>query len=563
MGKVKVAGVWTGTLEVNPNECTVSALREQVARHSNLNPDTINLICCGRVLKDDLINNPTLAHLGLPTNPKIMATKISPLHGQLLLADEHRSSRLSRLKAAVGALARRHADGSLPVEDFNIQLEDQSGHKVDMGSETDQRAIMMGLMLHTKGKEFITAQQFKDALEVLLMGEEAFSLCDQTLIERVDNVPILQIDIVWCYFMLRDINLLSAAGERLARAKKGIERAHGKDGSRVRLLHSSRCPELALYLRLELLEGVAAFHCGQLEKSREALTSAKAKFSKLQVSDEALSLLISMGYKQHEATRALKLNEQDIESAVTFLVEEKEKKEKKRADDLKRQKEIGEQKKYGKTPLGKGVDMEKLDVLVSISFEKELAAEALRRHENDASKALDDLTNLETKSKIQYDIESKKRKRHQGHLEARISQLASMGFDKARVTAALDAHGTTTKALDELLAQAGQDVAPGVREYMRAALLDPAASSSGVDGEGVNSSDGENRSGSANGVDSPSSSNNVEERDVEIENELAHALDGKDAFSDYDIDITKEAEALNEYLALLDSAVDVVKPSSL
>lgn len=34
-------------------------------------------------------------------------------------------------------------------------------------------------------------------------------------------------------------------------------------------------------------------------------------------------------------------------------------------------------------------------------FEKELAAEALRRNENDTQKALDDLTNPETNSAIQ------------------------------------------------------------------------------------------------------------------------------------------------------------------
>lgn len=36
-------------------------------------------------------------------------------------------------------MAERHADGSLPIEDFNIEVEDQSGQKVHLGSETDQR----------------------------------------------------------------------------------------------------------------------------------------------------------------------------------------------------------------------------------------------------------------------------------------------------------------------------------------------------------------------------------------------------------------------------------------
>ncbi|KAJ0450950.1 hypothetical protein HanHA300_Chr15g0562021 [Helianthus annuus] len=33
----------------------------------------------------------------------------------------------------------RHADGSLPVEDFNLELENQSGEKVKLGTKDDQR----------------------------------------------------------------------------------------------------------------------------------------------------------------------------------------------------------------------------------------------------------------------------------------------------------------------------------------------------------------------------------------------------------------------------------------
>lgn len=65
-------------------------------------------------------------------------------------------------------------------------------------------------------------------------------------LQLVDNPPILQIDMVWCYFMLRDISWLSEAGIRLEKAREGIERAHGKDSSRVRLLQGGRYPELAL-----------------------------------------------------------------------------------------------------------------------------------------------------------------------------------------------------------------------------------------------------------------------------------------------------------------------------
>ncbi|OIV98289.1 hypothetical protein TanjilG_16616 [Lupinus angustifolius] len=71
---------------------------------------------------------------------------------------------------AVSALAERHADGSLPIEDFNIEVEDQNGQKVCLGSETDQRAVMMGLTLLAKGKRLIRQGNYKDSLEVLSMG---------------------------------------------------------------------------------------------------------------------------------------------------------------------------------------------------------------------------------------------------------------------------------------------------------------------------------------------------------------------------------------------------------
>ncbi|KAM5581386.1 hypothetical protein ABKV19_010548 [Rosa sericea] len=154
-----------------------------------------------------------------------------------------------------------------------------------MGSETDQRAIMMSLMLHTNAKQLLKAQNYQDAMEVLSMEEVCYwclfatdsfvhmkfasylacpclsqqlmslklcglyflpffhscrrlSLCDPLVIKLVDNPSVLQIDMVWCYFMLRDINWLSVAGIRLEKAREGLERAHGKDSSCVRLLQA-------------------------------------------------------------------------------------------------------------------------------------------------------------------------------------------------------------------------------------------------------------------------------------------------------------------------------------
>ncbi|KAE8718954.1 protein OS-9-like [Hibiscus syriacus] len=413
-------------------------LREEVAKRSNaVRPDTINLISAGKVLKDG-DESQTLSQLGIRNNAKILASRVSVDEGkslkQKLMAEEEGSRRLARVKAAATALSQRHVDGSLPVEDFNIELENQGGQKVQLETETDQRAVMMDLMLHENAKNLLKRQLYKDALEVLTMGEDAFSLCDPKVLEArfsflelkfINNVPILQIDMVWSYFLLRDISWLSVVGIRLEKAREGLEHCHGKDFSRVRLLKAGCCivssfTTLLQYTRLELLEGVVAYHNG-----------------------------------------------------------------------------------------------ENIDTLQSPLFSE------LIRNENDFQKALDGLTNPETNSAIQLDIESRKRKRKERAAKARIEELVSMGFDRSIVAAAVAAFPS-----DETMEQTLSRLLSEFQPPLRASTNDT--------GEGL-----------------PTAAD--EERDVEMEDELARDIEGANALSDYDIEITKEGEAIQEYLTRLAS----------
>lgn len=56
--------------------------------------------------------------------------------------------------------------------------------------------------------------------------------------------------------------------------------------------------------------------------------------------DEALLIVMSMGFKENDAKKALRMSNQDVESAINFLVEERERKAKKREDDIRRKAEI-------------------------------------------------------------------------------------------------------------------------------------------------------------------------------------------------------------------------------
>ncbi|RYR62145.1 hypothetical protein Ahy_A04g019511 [Arachis hypogaea] len=61
-------------------------------------------------------------------------------------------------------------------------------------------------------------------------------------------------------------------------------------------------------------EGVVAYHSGHFEKARVASTSAKEKFSRLQVSDGTLSAVIQI-FEKEVVAEALRRNENDSASS--------------------------------------------------------------------------------------------------------------------------------------------------------------------------------------------------------------------------------------------------------
>jgi hypothetical protein len=65
-------------------------------------------------------------------------------------------------------------------------------------------------------------------------------------LQAVDNVSLLQIDYVWCLYMLKDVAPLAVAKERLASARSGLRKAHGAHMERLRMLQGGFRPELAL-----------------------------------------------------------------------------------------------------------------------------------------------------------------------------------------------------------------------------------------------------------------------------------------------------------------------------
>lgn len=95
--KLKIAGAWSGVLEAELEAWTVPLLKEHIANRLNCTKDSINLICAGKVLRDDN-GTQKLIELGVKNNSKILVTRVSPDQGKELIAEEEKSTRLQRLK---------------------------------------------------------------------------------------------------------------------------------------------------------------------------------------------------------------------------------------------------------------------------------------------------------------------------------------------------------------------------------------------------------------------------------------------------------------------------------
>lgn len=62
---------------------------------------------------------------------------------------------------------------------------------------------MMALAIHEKGRAALRRNALNEALLFLLEADNEFRICNSQLLETVDNYALLNLDIVWCYIMLK------------------------------------------------------------------------------------------------------------------------------------------------------------------------------------------------------------------------------------------------------------------------------------------------------------------------------------------------------------------------
>ncbi|KAH8312406.1 hypothetical protein KR044_010595 [Drosophila immigrans] len=270
-----------------------------------------------------------------------------------------------------------------------VELEDQDGNVI-MLPPNENRALLLGMGLYEKGRAAMRRDHFDEALLLFLDAEEKFSGCNSRFLEAVDNYGLLNLDIVWCYLCLKNISQLPDAQRRLDLCERIFHRSYGENYSRLYALKGANCPERALIMRLQLLQGVILFHQNRRDEALQRLQLAANSLSQLKVDADQLALLIEMGFDAADARLALRSSHGNVEQAVQSI---QERRQRLQAARLNSNSETEMHRRLTQLQVGNDerdwVHPRSVCRLVELGFERQLVVEALRRTDNNLDRSIE------------------------------------------------------------------------------------------------------------------------------------------------------------------------------
>lgn len=270
-----------------------------------------------------------------------------------------------------------------------VELEDQDGNVILL-PPSENRSLLLGMGLYEKGRAALRREHFDEALLLFLEADEKFSGCNSKFLEAVDNYALLNLDIVWCYLCLKNITQLPDAQRRLDLCERIFRRSYGENYSRLYALKGSNCPERALIMRLQLLQGVILFHQNRREEAYQRLQIAGNSLAELKVDADQLRMLVEMGFDQADARLALRSSNGNVEQAIQSIQERRQ-----RLQDARLNSDLETEMSRRLAQLQVGNDEQEwvhprsVCRLMDLGYERQLVMEALRRTENNLERSLE------------------------------------------------------------------------------------------------------------------------------------------------------------------------------
>ncbi|XP_034486358.1 NEDD8 ultimate buster 1 [Drosophila innubila] len=270
-----------------------------------------------------------------------------------------------------------------------VELEDQDGNAISL-PPNENRSLLLGMGFYEKGRAAMRREHFDEALLLFLEADDKFSGCNSRFLEAVDNYALLNLDIVWCYLCLKNITQLPDAQRRLDLCERIFCRSYGENYSRLYALKGTNCPERALIMRLQLLQGVILFHQNRRDEALQRLQIAGNSLAELKVDSDQLLLLIEMGFDAADARLALRSSNGNVERAVQSIQERRQRLQAARQNS---DSETEMNRRLVQLQVGNDerdwVHPRSVCRLMELGYERQLVVEALRRTENNLERSLE------------------------------------------------------------------------------------------------------------------------------------------------------------------------------
>ncbi|XP_058054773.1 NEDD8 ultimate buster 1 [Anopheles bellator] len=359
-----------------------STLCELVGQRLSVDAQKIKLVCGGKVVN----GVHTLEEQKLTNGAIVMA---------LVMA--HSEAEAKRECSTYDRVQKIRADAELLINENDsakmMSLEDQSGNAIFL-PKSEKKALLMALTLYAKGKAALQAGNYEEALLLLLEADQDFRSCNSQLLNGVDNYALLNLDVVWCYLCLKNLNQLPDAAERLQLCEQKFRQSYGENMKRVTAIKGEQSSEKTLLVRLHLLKAILYYHQNRRDDARTMFRVVETELQSLRIDDACLSRLMECGYTMQEARLALRACSNDIEAAIEFIHTQRQRHE---ANERRSRRELRLYESIGHNVADAAqywrLKLENVDQLMEMGYSEEMAAIALKESDNDINGALNELQN--------------------------------------------------------------------------------------------------------------------------------------------------------------------------
>ena len=356
-------------------------LMESIAEKLAIPADHLKLVYSGKIIHKEL----NLAEQGIQHNRTIMCLYFPPDTKQQAAQIEKEMQEVRKARRGAELLATSNAAS---VGNLDAQITDQNGRTIDLPEE-ERVSLMIALGLHEKGKAVLKTEKYSFALLFLLEAESEFSQCRADILNQVDNFAVLHLDISWCYLQLENLEALPDASKRLQVCESFFKRSYGESLQRLRAIKGSAGLEVALYVRLYVLQGVVAYYEGKYTLARDLLSKAQFYASSIQVDGDKVVEMMNVGFSSAEARLALRTCDGDLMAATRHAFTKREDKERIMNEEKEKSRKRKLARSLGPCDSGEELNIDVYERMVNeLGYDRTIAAEALKKRNNDLFDAM-------------------------------------------------------------------------------------------------------------------------------------------------------------------------------